>query len=140
MGKLNEMTHKLGFIDSISLLANESEIATTEFRPYIDFCARWIASMFGDVNEDGRIDESDREFLDANLQRFDANDDGEISYRDAAKLTGISYSFTSGINPVTQIEMTAGILGYRPKGFASPYGRTCPWEDKAEVLSLGRQS
>ena len=136
LGKLDEMTHKLGFIDSISLLANDSEIVTSEFRSYIEFCAGWMASMFGDVNRDGRIDEHDKAFLVANLEQFDANGDGRISYRDAAKITGISYSFASGINPLTQIEMTAGALGYRPKGFASPYGRTCPWEDKAEVLAF----
>ncbi|NIA07503.1 MAG: hypothetical protein GWP14_07705 [Actinobacteria bacterium] len=136
LGKPNEMTHKLGLIDAMSLLAEPNDIVTTEFRPYVDFCARWITAMFGDVNADGRLDEHDRQFLMANLQQFDVNNDGEISYGDAAKVTGISYSFTSGINPVTQIEMTAGILGYRPKGFASPYGRTCPWEDKAEVLAF----
>ena len=135
-GKLNEMTHKLGFIDSISLLANEGDIATTRFRPYVHFCARWIASMFGDLNNDGKIDEKDREYLSANLGSFDTNKDGQISYHDAARITGIKYSFSSGINPLTQVEMTAGALGYRPKGFASPYGRTCPWEDKAEVLAF----
>ena len=31
--------------------------------------------------------------------------------------------------------MTAGALGYKPRGFASAYGRTSPWEDKAEVLA-----
>ena len=136
LGQLNEMTHKLGFIDSISLLADEPEIVTTEFRPYIQLCARWMASMFADANGDGKIDEEDRVFLAANPKRFDANNDGKLSYHDAAKMTGISYSSTSGINPLTQIEMTAGILGYRPTGFASPYGRTSPWEDKAEVLSF----
>ena len=136
LGKLDEMTHKLGYIDAISLFADPGDIATTEFRPYIDFCARWMACMFGDVNSDGRLDERDRDYLVANLEQFDANSDGRISYHDAAKITGISYSFASGINPFTQVEMTAGLLGYRPTGFASPYGRTCPWEDKAEVLSL----
>ena len=28
------------------------------------------------------------------------------------------------------------MLAYRPKGFASAYGRTSPWEDKAEVLAF----
>ena len=136
LGRPNEMTHKLGFIDSISLLANEGDIVTTRFKPYVHFCARWIASMFGDLNNDGQIDEKDRQYLSAHPDSFDADKDGKISYHDAAKITGIKYSFSSGINPLTQVEMTAGALGYRPKGFASPYGRTCPWEDKAEVLAF----
>ena len=136
LGKNDEMTHKLGYIDSISLLADPGDITAVEFRPYVDFCARWMACMFGDVNSDGRLDEADRRYLVANLTQFDVNNDGQISYHDAGKLTGINYSYASGINPLTQIEMTAGVLGYRPTGFASPYGRTCPWEDKAEVLAL----
>lgn len=93
--------------------------------------------MFGDLNADGKVDEQDKEFLSADLERYDVNGDGQLSYHDAAETTGIKYSNGSGINPLTQIEMAIGALGYRPKGFASPYGRTYPWGNPSQFF-LGR--
>lgn len=92
--------------------------------------------MFGDLNADGLIDEEDRWVLSAAPNKFDANEDGEITYTDAALLTGAKYSFGSALDPLTQIEMSAGLVGYRPRSFASAYGRTAPWEDKAEVAAF----
>jgi len=135
LGEPDEIRHKLAYIDSISLLAGRDEIASRRFRPYVEFCARWMAAAYGDVNADGLVDERDRQAICRDLARFDINDDGKISYEDAAALSGLTYSFASGIDPVTQFEMTAGMFGYRPSGFASPYGRTSPWEDKAETLA-----
>ena len=134
-GELDEMTHRLALVDSISLVAREDEILSHRFRPYIEFCGRWLAAAFGDVNRDGRVDEQDRKFISRNPGKFDVNNDGRITYDDAYALNGLKYSFASGIDPATQIEMTAGVFGYRPRGFASPYGRTSPWEDRAEVLA-----
>ncbi len=65
---------------------------------------------------------------------FDADGDGRLTYDDARRRTALAHSLRSGADPLTQVEMTAGMVGYRPHGFASPYGRTSPWEDKAEVL------
>ena len=53
----------------------------------------------------------------------------------AAPFDGPGLLPAKGFDPASQIEMTAGMFGYRPKGFATPYGRTSPWEDKAEVLA-----
>ena len=128
-----EMVFKLNNIDAISLLAKEEDIATREFRPYVYFCARWIASMFGDVTGDKRVDEEDMRILRADPLKFDSDGDGRIGYEDAVSRTGIAHSDLSGINPITQMEMGAGLFGYRPKGFASAYGRTAYYEDKAEV-------
>ena len=136
LGQPDEMLHKLAHIDSLSLLASDSEIVGNRAGPYVNFCARWMAAMFGDVNRDGTIDEEDRNHLTANAPGFDADGNGMIDHNDAAAHSGVAYSCTSGIDPITQLGMTVGLLGYKPKGFASVYGQTCPWEDKAEVLSF----
>ena len=135
VGKYDPMTYKLACIDSVSLLAGEDEMTSQDTRPYIEFAARWMAAAFGDVDKNGQVDEADRQLISSAPGKFDADGDGKVTYDDPAALGGPKYSFRSGIDPATQIEMTAGVLGYRPKGFASPYGRTSPWEDKAEVLS-----
>jgi len=135
LGQPDEMTYKLACIDSVSLLAGPDGLVSPRHAAYVDFCARWMASAFGDVNKDGRVDETDRKLIARNPAEFDADGDHVLTYDDASLLNGPGYSPAGGIGPATQIEMTAGMLGYRPKGFASPYGRTSPWEDKAEVLS-----
>jgi hypothetical protein len=131
-----EMKHKMQVIDRLSLPAREADIATDEFKPYLRFCARWLASMFGDVNGDRKVDERDIVLLRADTSRFDVNKDGKLDYDDGAMFLGTGYSYLDGIHPATQAQMTAGLFGLRPRGFASYYGRTGPWEDKAEALEL----
>ena len=127
---------KLANVDSAALLAGPHDVVKPEQKPYLDFCARYLAAAFGDLTGDALIDDSDMRLLRASPADFDADADGILSYADAEKRTGAGYSFAQGLAISTQLEMTAGLFGYRPAGFASPYGRTCPWEDKATVLEL----
>ena len=129
-----EMVHRMGTIDRLALEMPRDALLTARHEAYVGFCARWLASHFGDVTGDGRIDDADLARLRAHFGDFDADGDGRLTYEDAAARTGLRHSLRPGSDLGTQAEMTAGLAGYRPRGFASPYGRTYPWEDKAEVL------
>jgi len=145
-----EGVHRLRVIDALALempgtlrsvsaqggarAGRHPSLATTRHEAYLDFCARWLAVHFGDVNGDGFLDDADALHLRRRVADFDADGDGRLAYEDAARQTGLRHSMRTGADPLTQVEMTAGLVGYRPGGFASPYGRTSPWEDKAEVL------
>lgn len=125
---------ELAEIDAVALALPSEAVLTRQHEAYIALCGRWLAAHFGDVTDDGRVDEADLGHLRSHPGVFDADADGRLTYEDAAARTGLRHTFLRGTDPRSQVEMTAGLLGYRPRGFASPYGRTAPWEDKAEVL------
>ena len=129
-----QMLDRMEAIDRLALEMPPEALLTARHEAYVDLCARWLAAHFGDVTGDGRTDDADLVCLRARRADFDADGDGHLTYEDAAARTGLRYSRRRGADPATQVEMTAGLVGYRPRGFASPYGRTYPWEDRAEVL------
>jgi hypothetical protein len=136
-----EMVYRMGVIDSLALsmpVASPDDaappVATPRHQAYLDLCARWLAAHFGDVTGDGRLDDADVAYLRTHAAAFLMTGHARLTYEDAAVRGGPAHSLRRGADVLTQIEMTAGLAGYRPQGFASPYGRTAPWEDKAEVL------
>ncbi len=125
---------ELAKIDAVALAMPSEAVLTRQHEAYVAMCGRWLAAHFGDVTGDGRVDEADLVGLRSRPDALDADGNGRLTYQDAAARTGLRHTFLSGTDPRSQAEMTAGLAGYRPRGFASPYGRTAPWEDKAEVL------
>ena len=126
------------------ILANASPEELVELKrsgrstPYVDLVRGWLFCSFGDVNDDGVIDDADVAYVDAHRDAFDADGDGRVTYADVAVRTGREYLWA--YDPMDfrlQVGLTASLVAnLHDAGFVSFHAQNFPWEDRAETVSF----